>query len=73
MADKVRVTEIVSMECGAGPCPSAHKTSRGTYFIVGRQLSPDEVSELLPVHIGEGEAAVEIPQALVEIVADEAD
>ena len=46
--------------CGVGPCPAIFATDRGTYVIVGKRLTQEQIRELLPDKVAPHEDAVEI-------------
>ena len=50
--------------CIIGACPSVFETS-SEYIIVGRKLDPTSISPELQPRVGDGEAAVGIPKALL--------
>ncbi|MEA3329307.1 MAG: hypothetical protein U9Q06_01030 [Nanoarchaeota archaeon] len=55
------------MMCLIGSCPSAYETTREgkeVYLIIGKQINPLDVG--LEKKVGDGEALVEIPRALID-------
>ncbi len=55
-----------SMRCGIGPCPAVFETDRGTYVIIGKQLSSDMIKQFLTEKVGDGETAIEFPKGLLK-------
>lgn len=56
-----------NMMCGIGACHSVYEATREgkeVYLIVGKQVSPLDTG--LEKKVGEGEALVEIPRALLD-------
>ena len=64
------VRELIPKEmgcCVGAFCPSAYEATREgnkVYLIVGRQISPSDVS--LEKKVGEGEVLIEVPRALID-------
>jgi len=54
-----------SIRCGVGPCPAIYKTERNTFVVIGTILGDREAKKSLQGKIGEGEAAVEVPEKLL--------
>jgi hypothetical protein len=59
------------LQCGVGPCPSVFETDRGTYVIVGTQLSSKQVEELLPDKVAPHEGAIEIAKDFLSEIKHE--
>jgi len=53
--------------CQDGDCAAVYKTGRRSFIIRGNSLSP---AELATVKLGAGENAVEIPEELLQDVAN---
>ncbi len=62
------LTKLTSKEmCGIGACPLVYEAKRESgevYLIIGRQVNPLDAG--LEGKVGEGEALVEIPRALID-------
>lgn len=58
-----------SMACGpfAG-CPAVFETDHGTYIVIGKQLSQDQINKYLAGRVGKNETAIEFPEGLLDIV-----
>lgn len=52
------------LRCIAAACPSIFKTDKGTYIVVGKKLTKEELTEEIQGKVGEGEIAIEVPQEL---------
>lgn len=66
------IYEVVS-ECGFGACPGVHasESSKDKYYIVGRQLTQQEIKDLgLAEKVGQGEGVVEVPKGLLRELKD---
>ena len=54
-------------------CPSVHasEVSKGSYYVVGRQLTQQEIKELgLAEKVAHGEGVVEVPKGLLKNLKD---
>ena len=54
--------------CILANCPAIFETDRGTYVVIGKQLSSTQSSKLLNGRIGPNETAVEIPEELLKSI-----
>jgi len=63
----VREITPEEMMCLVGACPSAYEATREgreVYLVVGKQINPSDAG--LVKKVGEGEALVEVPRALID-------
>ena len=59
----------VRNDCLAGACPSVHasEANKDKYYVVGRQLTQQEIKDLgLIEKVAEGEAVMEVPKGLLK-------
>ncbi len=59
-----------ALRCGIGACPGIYKTPTGSYVVIGRTLSGDEMDAALPNRVGHHETAIEIDAAFIDGIAD---
>ena len=67
---RYKITEVtpIELQCGIGACPSIYEvTSKPVYLIRGKVVNPSEAGfGGLEGKIGEGEALIEVPRALID-------
>lgn len=70
MGYKINDVTPKSMNCIVGSCPSTYEAMQGgkeVYLIVGKVINPSQAGlEGLEGKIGEGEALIEVPRALID-------
>lgn len=54
-----------SLNCAGIACPSIFKTHKGTYVVIGKMLTKEELTEEIENKVGEGEIAIEVPEKLL--------
>jgi hypothetical protein len=57
-------TIIATLACGSTSCPTVYHTSGGSFLVQGRSVAPESVG----VELADGEALVELPEGLLDLL-----
>jgi len=60
---KIEITPT-SLRCIAAACPAIFKTNKGTYVVIGKKLTKEELTEEIKNKVGKGEMVIEVPKEL---------
>lgn len=52
--------------CVVGACPAIFKSTRKSYFIVGKIVAEEDIEDEIKKRIGEGEVLIEIPTDIID-------